>query len=109
VVSGGIAKSPVKRKIERRTSLVRDNGFCTTFNESDCFDFSVHSPDVAMMEFIVMNYDKGFTDEVICKAAVPFSCFRQGIRAVQFYDKCCRQHGPFGLARLLVEVKFEYA
>lgn len=103
----GTTKSPLKRKIERKTSLVKDNGFCMTFNESDCFDFSVYSAEAAMMEFIVMNSDKGFTDEEVCKTAVPLSCFRQGIRAVQFYDNCSRQHGPFGFARLLVEVKYK--
>ena len=107
VESGGFEHSDLKRTVERKTSLVKDNGFCMKFNRSDCFDFAVNSADVAMMEFIVMNSEKGFNDEEICTTAVPLSCLRQGIRAVQFYDKCSRQHGPFGLARVLVEVEYK--
>ena len=107
VERGGFEHSALKRKIERKTTLVKDNGFCMKFNGSGCFAFTVNSGDVAMLEFIVMNSEKGFNDEEICTTAVPLSCLRQGIRAVQFYDKCSRQHGPFGLARVLVDVEYK--
>jgi len=32
---GGFEHSALKRKIERKTTLVKDNGFCMTFNRLD--------------------------------------------------------------------------
>eukprot|EP00571_Detonula_confervacea_P010115 CAMPEP_0172305222 /NCGR_PEP_ID=MMETSP1058-20130122/6551_1 /TAXON_ID=83371 /ORGANISM="Detonula confervacea, Strain CCMP 353" /LENGTH=873 /DNA_ID=CAMNT_0013016751 /DNA_START=79 /DNA_END=2700 /DNA_ORIENTATION=- len=92
---------------ERKTSSVRDNGFCPQWNESEYFSFSVTS-DVSMVEIVVMDSDAGFIDDQMCKAAIPVSCLRQGIRSVQFYDQCSSQHGPFGMARVLVDVDIKH-
>ena len=94
---------------ERRTLPVRDNGFCPTWNESEYIAFTVNSTDVAMVEFIVMDSDNGFINDTMCKSAVPMSCLRQGIRSVQFYDRCGLQRGPYGFVRLLVEVDMKYS
>ena len=89
-------------KKERKTSSIRDNGFSPQWND-EAFSFSVNS-EAAMLEFIVMDSDKGFIDDTMCKSAVPVSCLRSGIRCVQFYDQCSLQHGPFEFARILVDV-----
>jgi len=48
---------------EYRTGAVRNNGFCPIWNsDSDIFKFTVRCPDVAMIEFIVMDCDHGFLD-----------------------------------------------
>jgi len=86
---------------------VRDNGFCPQWNDKEPFSFTVNS-DVAMVEFIVMDSNRGFIDEIMCKTAVPLSCLRQGFRSVQFYDQCSSQHGPFGMARILLDVDINY-
>eukprot|EP00584_Thalassiosira_punctigera_P003728 CAMPEP_0172537354 /NCGR_PEP_ID=MMETSP1067-20121228/8965_1 /TAXON_ID=265564 ORGANISM="Thalassiosira punctigera, Strain Tpunct2005C2" /NCGR_SAMPLE_ID=MMETSP1067 /ASSEMBLY_ACC=CAM_ASM_000444 /LENGTH=888 /DNA_ID=CAMNT_0013322641 /DNA_START=13 /DNA_END=2679 /DNA_ORIENTATION=+ len=92
---------------ERKTSPVRDNGYCPQWKDAEYFSFTVNS-DVAVVEFIVMDNDRGFIDELMCKTAVPVSCLRQGLRCVQFYDQCSSQHGPFGMARILLDVDISY-
>lgn len=92
---------------ERKTKSIRDNGFSCKWAESD-FVYSVVSSDVAMVEFIVMDSDAGFLDDTMCKTAVPVSSLRQGIRSVKFYDQCSRQHGPFEMARVLVDVDIKH-
>jgi len=92
---------------ERKTTSVRDNGFCPQWKDSEYFSFPVNS-DVAMVEFIVMDSNRGFIDETMCQSAVPVSCLRQGYRSVQFYDQCSSQHGPFGFARILLDVDIKY-
>lgn len=93
---------------ERRTQPVKDNGFCPTWTDSEYFAFTVNSADVAMVEFIIVDSDNGFINDTMCKSAVPISCLRQGIRSVQFYDRCGFQRGPYGFARLLVDVDIKY-
>lgn len=91
--------------IERKTKSVRDNGFCPQWNEPEYFSFPVTSPEVAILEIVVMDSDAGFVDDQMCKTAIPVSCLRQGIRSIHFYDQCSRQHGPYGMASVLVDVK----
>jgi len=93
---------------ERKTSSIRDNGFCPQWNDdSGDFWFTVNS-EAAVVEFVVMDSDKGFIDDCMCKSAVPVSCLRQGLRSVQFYDQSSSQHGPFGFARILVDVDIKH-
>ena len=93
---------------ERKTKSIRDNGFSCKWEDESDFVYSVVSPDVAMVEFIVMDSDAGFLDDTMCKTAVPVSCLRKGIRSIQFYDQCSRQHGPFEMARVLVDVDIKH-
>lgn len=94
---------------ERRTSSVRDNGFCPKWNESEYFAFTVNSVDVAMLEFIIMDSDNGFINDTLCKAAIPVSRIRQGIRCVQFFDRLGFQQGPYGMIRLIIETDIKYS
>ncbi len=107
-VKYGASQSGLLETLERRTSPVRDNGFCPRWNEAEYFVFSVNSVDVAMVEFIIMDSDNGFINDTMCKAAVPVSCLRHGIRSVQLYDQRGFQHGPYGYVRLIVEVDIKY-
>lgn len=93
---------------EFKTKSVSDNGFCPQWKDSQTFEFSVNFVDVAMLEFVVMDSDKGLYDDTMCKSAVPVSCIRPGLRCVQFYDQSSSQHGPFGFARVLLEVNIKY-
>ncbi|KAL7550595.1 hypothetical protein ACHAWF_013813, partial [Thalassiosira exigua] len=89
---------------ERKTSSVRDNGFGPQWRNAEWLSFEVTNADVAMLEFLVMDNDHGFIDDLMCKSAVPVSSLRQGYRSVQFYDQISQQHGPFGFAKILLEV-----
>jgi len=93
--------------IEYRTSAVRNNGFCPIWN-SDTFTFTVRCPEIAFVEFTVMDCDHGFLDDFMCRAAIPVNCLRNGIRCIQFFDKCSQQHGPLGMARVLVDIDVKY-
>jgi len=92
---------------DHKTSSVRDNGFCPQWDDEEYFSFTVNSQ-VAMVEITVADSNRGFIDEIMCKTAVPVSCLRQGLRSVQFYDQCSSQHGPFGMARILLDVDINY-
>ena len=92
---------------ECRTSEVKDNGFCPQWKDAEYFEFQVNS-DVAMIEFIVMDSDTGFVDDLVCMAAVPVSCLKQGYRSLQLYDRRGSQHGPFDFARIIVDVDIKY-
>ena len=106
--SSATGKGDWLARTERRTSSVRDNGFSPQWtNNSEEFAFSVGNPDVAMVEFVVVDSDRGFIDDTMCKSAVPVSCLRPGYRSVQFYDRTS-QHGPFGFARLLVDINIKH-
>lgn len=93
---------------ERKTDTVKDNGFCPQWDDSEVFSFTVSCPDVAMVQIVVMDDDGGgLLDDTVCKAAIPVSCLRQGYRSVRLNDQYGSQHGPFGFARLLLDVSIE--
>jgi len=93
---------------ERKTDTVKDNGFCPQWDDSEVFSFTVSFPDVAMLQIVVMDDDGGgLLDDTVCKAAIPVSCLRQGYRSVRLNDQYGSQHGPFGFARLLLDVSIE--
>lgn len=103
--SSSVLTTELKASItNRQTRSIQNNGFCPAWNHPDHFIFHVISVDVAMVEFVVMDKHRGRIDDVLCKAAIPVSCLRQGFRNVQFYDTCGSQHGAYGFASLLVEV-----
>lgn len=91
---------------ERKTKPIRDNGFCPQW-KSEVFCFPIHSPDIAMVEFVVMDNDAGFLDDKMCKTSVPVSCLRKGFRSVQFAGQCGKRHGAFDFASILVDVDIE--
>jgi len=86
------------------TGTVTDNGFCPVWNEKSAKEFSVYSPEIAMVEFVLKEEDIGLDDNV-GYAAIPVSCLRKGYRSIQLYDSNNTRSGAFSYASLLVEIE----
>lgn len=86
------------------TNTVSDNGFYAVWSDKSVKEFTVHNPEVAMIQFSVKESDLAM-DEQIADAAIPCNRLRRGYRSVQLYDKNNSRTGPFGFARLLVQIE----
>ena len=88
------------------TSTVNDNGFCPVWNETTGKEFTVFSPEIAMIQFVLSEADIGLDDHVAF-AAIPISCLRKGYRSIQLHDSNNTRAGAFSYASLLVEISIE--
>jgi hypothetical protein len=88
------------------TDSVTDNGFCPNWDEGEYHQFQVHSPDVAMIQFSLMEADVGI-DQKISDCVIPLICLRQGYRSVAMHDKHGTRSGIFGFATVLVDIQFD--
>ena len=86
------------------TSTVNDNGFCPVWNETMAKEFTVYSPEIAMIQFVLREADIGLDDHVAF-AAIPISCLRKGYRSIQLHDSNNTRTGAFSYASLLVELQ----
>lgn len=86
------------------TSTVQDNGFCPKWNETKATEFVVHSPEVAVIHFSLIEEDIGLDDKV-GDAAIPVSCLRKGYRSIQLFDRNATRSGPFAYASVLVHIE----
>ena len=89
-----------------KTSTVDNNGLCPVWKEDEAtFEFEIHSPDVAMIHFRIIDEDIG-TNDKLCSSAIPVTCLRQGYRNVQLYDQNNTRTGPFECATLFVKIVY---
>jgi len=88
------------------TSTIDDNGFHPVWNEQEFHEFAVEFPEVAMVQFSLMDTDVALDDKV-ADASIPFSCLRRGYRSIQLHDRYNTRTGPFSMATLLVEIDYE--
>ena len=100
---GGKDSSTVESEV---TETINDNGFSPNWDESKFHKFQVHSPDVAMVHFSLMESDLGL-DERISHSVVPLTCMRQGYRSILMHDKYGTRTGAFGFATLVVQIQIE--
>jgi len=91
------------RIFDKSTNHLVRNGFNPIW-QHDKFKFSVHRPDIAMLQFTVWDRDLAAADRLIGSASVPVSCVREGYRSVHLFDSNNKRNGPFECAALLVEV-----
>lgn len=87
-----------------KTSTVDNNGLCPVWKDAKT-KFNIHSPDVAMIHFRVIDEDIG-SDDKLCSSAIPVGCLRQGYRNIQLYDHNNTRTGPFECATLFVHIKY---
>ena len=88
------------------TAAIDNNGYCPVWNETKFHEFTVEFPEVAMVQFKLMESDVTIDDKV-ADASIPFSCLRRGYRSIQLYDTHGTRTGPFSMATLLVEIDYE--
>lgn len=100
-------KKEVHKTSSHTTTVVNDNGFCPCWSEDRMQEFEVWSPEVAIVQFSLMEKDIGSVDDKVADSAVPMSCMRHGYRSIQLYDKHGGRSGHYNFATLLVEVQLE--
>ena len=89
-----------------KTSTVDNNGFNPVWKKGTTAQFEVHTPDVAMIHFRIIDADVGSRDDNIASSAIPFSCLRKGYRCVQLYDENNTRTGPFESSTLFVKIEY---
>jgi phosphatidylinositol phospholipase C delta len=100
------SKKQVFQMISHSTAAIHNNGYCPVWNETKFHEFAVEFPEVAMVQFKLMESDVTIDDK-IADASIPFSCLRRGYRSIQLYDTHGTRTGPFSMATLLVEIDYE--
>lgn len=98
-------KSLSSSKVGKKTDYIQDNGYCPTWN-GPVFEFPIHSPKVAMVQFTVKEKDDVSSDETIAEASIPANSLRSGFRSVQLFDRNNTRSGHYDFATLLVKVEF---
>uniref|UniRef100_A0A8C6TGP2 Phosphoinositide phospholipase C n=1 Tax=Neogobius melanostomus TaxID=47308 RepID=A0A8C6TGP2_9GOBI len=67
------------------TSYINNNGFNPAWNET--LNFVVHVPDLALVRFVVEDYDKASRNDFIGQFTLPFTSLQPGYRHVHLLSK----------------------
>uniref|UniRef100_UPI00358E8B70 1-phosphatidylinositol 4,5-bisphosphate phosphodiesterase delta-4-like isoform X2 n=1 Tax=Myxine glutinosa TaxID=7769 RepID=UPI00358E8B70 len=70
---------------EKQTSFIENNGFNPFWNE--ILEFNVKVPSLAMVRFLVEDYDKHFNNDFIGQYSLPLTALKQGYRHVSLLAK----------------------
>ncbi|XP_061589010.1 1-phosphatidylinositol 4,5-bisphosphate phosphodiesterase delta-1b isoform X2 [Cololabis saira] len=70
---------------EKETSYVENNGFNPTWNST--FQFDVCVPELALVRFVVEDYDSTSHNEFVGQYTLPFSSLKMGYRHVPLLNK----------------------
>ncbi|XP_056451897.1 1-phosphatidylinositol 4,5-bisphosphate phosphodiesterase delta-1b isoform X2 [Gadus chalcogrammus] len=69
----------------KETACIDNNGFNPAWNES--FTFDVHVPELALVRFVVEDYDSASDNEFVGQYTLPFSSLQMGYRHVPLLDQ----------------------
>uniref|UniRef100_UPI003AABCAAB 1-phosphatidylinositol 4,5-bisphosphate phosphodiesterase delta-4 n=1 Tax=Centroberyx gerrardi TaxID=166262 RepID=UPI003AABCAAB len=67
------------------TSYIHNNGFNPVWN--DTLNFVIHAPDLALVRFVVEDYDKASRNDFIGQFTLPFTCIQAGYRHIHLLSK----------------------
>uniref|UniRef100_A0A7N8YB36 Phosphoinositide phospholipase C n=1 Tax=Mastacembelus armatus TaxID=205130 RepID=A0A7N8YB36_9TELE len=70
---------------EKETNPVENNGFNPAWNENHQFD--VYVPDLALVRFVVEDYDSVSENEFVGQYTLPFNSLKMGYRHVPLFSK----------------------
>lgn len=70
---------------EKETQHIENNGFNPMWNET--FQFDVYVPDLALVRFVVKDYDSTSGNEFIGQYTLPFNSLQNGYRQVPLLNK----------------------
>uniref|UniRef100_A0A4W6CKD7 Phosphoinositide phospholipase C n=1 Tax=Lates calcarifer TaxID=8187 RepID=A0A4W6CKD7_LATCA len=70
---------------EKETNAVDNNGFNPSWNEN--FQFDVYVPDLALVRFVVEDYDSTSDNEFVGQYTLPLSSLKMGYRHVPLLNK----------------------
>lgn len=67
------------------TSHINNNGFNPVWNET--LNFIIHTPELALVRFVVEDYDKASRNDFIGQFTLPFTCIQTGYRHIHLLSK----------------------
>ncbi|XP_057707966.1 1-phosphatidylinositol 4,5-bisphosphate phosphodiesterase delta-4 isoform X2 [Corythoichthys intestinalis] len=70
---------------KEETSHINNNGFNPVWNQT--LNFVIHTPDLAMIRFVVEDYDKTSRNDFIGQYTIPFTCIQSGYRHIHLLSK----------------------
>nr|XP_046218696.1 1-phosphatidylinositol 4,5-bisphosphate phosphodiesterase delta-4-like [Oncorhynchus gorbuscha] len=85
---------------KQETSYIDNNGFNPLWNET--LNFIVHVPELALVRFVVEDYDKSSRNDFMGQFTVPFTCIQPGYRHIHLLSK---DGTAIPLSSLFVNVK----
>ncbi|KAG7503309.1 hypothetical protein JOB18_035860 [Solea senegalensis] len=77
------------------TSHINNNGFNPLWNET--LNFVVHTPELALVRFVVEDYDKASRNDFIGQFTLPFKCIQTGYRHIHLLSRDGRAIPPASL------------
>uniref|UniRef100_A0AAY4D6I9 Phosphoinositide phospholipase C n=1 Tax=Denticeps clupeoides TaxID=299321 RepID=A0AAY4D6I9_9TELE len=69
----------------QETRYIENNGFNPVWY--DTLNFTIHIPDLALVRFVVEDYDKTSKNDFVGQYTLPFSCIQQGYRHIHLLSK----------------------
>ncbi|XP_019728335.1 1-phosphatidylinositol 4,5-bisphosphate phosphodiesterase delta-4 isoform X1 [Hippocampus comes] len=70
---------------KEETSHINNNGFNPVWNQT--LNFVIHTPDLALIRFVVEDYDKTSKNDFIGQYTLPFTCIQPGYRHIHLLSK----------------------
>ncbi|KAK3568378.1 hypothetical protein QTP86_005583 [Hemibagrus guttatus] len=70
---------------QQETKHIENNGFNPYWNET--LQFVIHTPELALVRFVVEDYDMTSRNDFIGQYTLPFSCIQQGYRHIHLLSK----------------------
>ncbi|XP_053352996.1 1-phosphatidylinositol 4,5-bisphosphate phosphodiesterase delta-4 [Clarias gariepinus] len=89
---------------QQETKHIENNGFNPYWNET--LQFVVHTPELALVRFVVEDHDKTSKNDFIGQYTLPFSCIQPGYRHIHLLSKDGTIICP---SSLFVHIKIEKA
>lgn len=74
-----------KDQAKEETAHIQNNGFNPVWNET--LNFVVHTPELALVRFVVEDYDKASRNDFIGQFTLPFKCMQTGYRHIHLLSK----------------------
>ncbi|KAM8903256.1 1-phosphatidylinositol 4,5-bisphosphate phosphodiesterase delta-4 isoform 1-T1 [Spinachia spinachia] len=70
---------------KQETRYIENNGFNPVWY--DTLRFTIHTPELAMVRFVVEDYDKTSKNDFVGQYTLPLSCMQQGYRHIHLFSK----------------------
>uniref|UniRef100_A0A3Q2FCQ5 Phosphoinositide phospholipase C n=1 Tax=Cyprinodon variegatus TaxID=28743 RepID=A0A3Q2FCQ5_CYPVA len=87
----GVAMDQAKQE----TRYIENNGFNPLWN--DTLRFTIHTPELALVRFVVEDYDKTSKNDFVGQFTVPLSCMQQGYRHIHLLSRDGTKISPSSL------------
>ncbi|CAM2105142.1 1-phosphatidylinositol 4,5-bisphosphate phosphodiesterase delta-1 isoform X1 [Caretta caretta] len=84
---------------KKQTKVIENNGFNPNWDEE--FEFDIDVPELALVRFVVEDFDVSTKNDFIGQYTIPFTCLKQGYRHIHLLTK---NGDPYPSAMLFVHI-----